>query len=415
MNINDKFTVEIIDQETTGRGVARIDNLVVFVSNALIGDTVEVEITKVKKSFAEAKILNIITESKERTNYNCPFYESCGGCDIGHQEYESQLNFKKKKIINSLEKIGGLKDIKVLDVVPSKDSEYRNKISLKVSGNKIGFYKLNSYEIVDIDNCLISNSKINKILKIIKKFIINYPNHNIKEVMIRSTSATMIRIISDEFKLNVEFISEFDSELLINSIIVNNKTIYGTDYINISLLGLMFNVSPDSFFQVNTKQTENLYNKVIEYAELNKNDTVIDLYCGVGTITSVLAKVCKNVIGIEEVEDAIINAKENMLLNNINNAEFMTGKVEDLIDKISDSIDVIVLDPPRNGSDPKTLDSIMKLNPKKIIYVSCDPVTLARDLKTLSTEYDVIEVSPFDLFPNTHHVECIAKLCKKNI
>ncbi len=411
MKINDTYVVKIIDQESGGRGIAKIDNLVVFIDNALTNDTCEIRITKVKKNFAEAETIKVIANSNERIENDCPFYPLCGGCDLRHQDYNSQLKFKKKKVIMAMERIGKLNNVNVLEVVPFNPYKYRNKVVLKLRNEQIGFYQKGSYNIINIDNCLISNHIINKVIKIIKKFIINNKNHNIKEILIKAEEELMINVISEE--LSTKFIDAITKEIHVDSIIVNNKVIYGNDTISIKLLDYTFKVSHKSFFQVNTKQSENLYKKIIYYANLKKSNVVLDLYCGVGTITTILSKYCQKVIGVEIVKDAIINAKTNAKENNINNIEFINDKVENLITKIKNNIDVIILDPPRNGSDSTTLNNIVAINPPRIIYVSCNPETLARDLKILSSEYKVIEITPFDMFPNTNHIECVVWLEKK--
>lgn len=408
MKVNDKYNVKIIDQETSGRGVTKINDFVVFVDGALINDTCEIRIANVKKNYAEAEIVNITMMSNERVDNDCLYYPSCGGCDLRHQKYEYQLAFKKKKVITSLERIGKLSNIKVLDVIPNNPYYYRNKVTLKVDGNKLGFYKKNTYEVIDIDKCLISNDKINECICEIKSFINKYPNHNIKEVFIRSEKEVMIKIISYDFKLSNELINVFNGH--VDSLLLNDEVLYGNDHINMSLLDYNFKISSNSFFQVNKEQTERLYNKIISYIKQENINIALDLYCGVGTITALLSKCCNRVIGIEVVKDAIDNAEENIRLNNIDNAEFINDKVENVINKISENIDVIVMDPPRNGSDKITLDTIIKLKPKVIIYVSCNPTTLARDLNALNNNYKVEEITPFDMFPETEHVECVCKL-----
>jgi 23S rRNA (uracil1939-C5)-methyltransferase len=408
MKENEKYIVKITDQDSFGRGITRINNIVVFIDNALIGDTVEIIITKVKKRYSEGKILRIIKESKERITYECPYYDKCGGCNIGHQSYEYQLNFKKKKVTSAIERISKI-NTKILDVVPSNRFNYRNKAILRLNNNNIGFYKEETNEIISIDKCLICNDKINDIIKYISNYIKNN-KHSIKEIFIRADKEVMISF--DAINLDDTLINNLTNTISIDSIYLNNKLIYGKENINIKLLGLDFIVSKDSFFQVNKSQTERLYSKIVEYISDTKNNVILDLYCGVGTISCLLSKYSKKVIGIEVVKDAIDNANKNKDLNNINNIEFICNRVENVIKDINDKIDIVVLDPPRSGSDTTTLNTIKELNPKKIIYVSCNPETLARDIDILKDKYYVEEITPFDMFPNTYHVECIALMTK---
>ncbi len=399
------------DQDSTGRGVGKLNDKVVFVNGGLKDEEYTIDVVFDKNNYSEANIVSIEKQSDERRKYDCP-YTDCGGCDIGHQEYDCQLLFKYNKVKKAIERIGGLDNIKILDVIPSKETEYRNKVVLNVNNDAIGFYKNNTHEVIDIDNCIICNKKINELIVILKKFIAKYKEHNINNVFIRSENETMINIIAYNFKLKNELIEHILKNTEVNSILVNGKVIYGERYITIELLGNKFKASSESFFQINKEQTEKLYNKVIEYSNTGKN-IALDLYCGVGTITALLSKNFNKVIGIEEVKSAVFDAKDNMELNNINNVEFLCGKVEFLLDKIKDKVDLVVVDPPRNGLHNNTVKSILDIKPESLIYVSCNPETLARDLKLFNNDYTIEEVSLFDMFPNTHHIESIAKLVRR--
>lgn len=404
--MKDKITT--YDQDSVGRGVGKLKDKVVFINSGLKDEEYTIDIVFDKNNYSEANIVSIKKQSDERRKYDCPFID-CGGCDLGHQKYDYQLVFKYNKVKKAIERIGGLKDINILDVIPSSEVEYRNKVVLNISDDKIGFYKNNTHEVIDISSCIICNKKINELIVILKQFIAKYKDHNIKNVFIRSEDETMINIIADNFKLKKELIEHINNK--VNSILINGKVIHGERYIIIELLGYKFKVSSESFFQINKEQTEKLYNKVLDYSKKYKG-VALDLYCGVGTITALLSKHFKKVIGIEEVKSAVFDAKENMEINNIDNVEFICGKVEFLLNKIEDKVDLIVVDPPRNGLHTNTITSILNIKPKTVIYVSCNPETLARDLKVLSCEYIVNEISLFDMFPNTHHVETVVSLSK---
>ncbi len=412
---NQLIETKIIDQNNNGEGIAKINGMVVFINETLKEDIVNIKITQIKKNFARGKVVTTIKNSSERTTPPCIYYSECGGCNLQHQDYIHQLKFKEKKIKNALEKIGELKNVNVNSILHGEDYNYRNKVSLKVNGQSIGFYKKISNDIVNVNECIISDKKINNIIRIIRKFINDYNCNNIKEIIIRTSNNNeiLLSIHTDKFNLSKEIYNLLNNE--INTLIIDNKLIFGNGYITESVLNLKFKVSHSSFFQVNKYMTETLFYTVLKQVENIKNMVVLDLYCGTGTLTLLFAKHAKKAIGIENHNNSIINAKENAKLNKINNVDFILGKVEDKIDSIINKrIDIIVLDPPRKGSDKKTLNAIVKINPLKIIYVSCDPVTLARDLNFLEYKgYKTVNIQPIDMFPNTMHVECVVLLEKK--
>jgi 23S rRNA (uracil1939-C5)-methyltransferase len=416
VNINDKIEGEIIGQENSGQGYLKLDGFIIFVENGLKGDVGQILITEVKKNYARGKMIVFDKLSDERVLPPCPYYEECGGCQLQHQDYISQLKFKELKVKMALEHIALLKDIKINPIISGDDYYYRNKVTLRVDGNKLGFYKHDTNTLVDIEKCIICDDKINEVIKYLKDYINDNPNHNIKLIMIRHSNYNNELMLSvDNITKKKNFISFITNKVSnIGTIIINNKVEHGNGYIKENINDMIFNISALSFFQVNTRQVEKLYKLVIDYASLTKKDKVLDLYCGTGTITCLLSKYCHQILGIEVIEDAIKDAKDNAINNNVSNIEFIVGKVEDNISKLLDHhIDTIVLDPPRKGSDTKTLSSIIKINPNKIIYVSCSPTTLARDLKyLLSNNYKIEEITPVDMFPETEHVECVVKLIK---
>ena len=398
-------TAKITDFDYMGRGIARIDGIVTFISGALLDEIVELKITKSNKKFNEGEVVKVIKKSKDRIEPICPYYNKCGGCDLMHMNYNAQLDFKRNKVITTLKKFAKL-DIKVNNIIPADEIyNYRNKITFHVN-NDIGFFKKKTNEFVHIDSCYICDERISKLLVQLKKLDLT----NIKNITIRCSKniQELMLIIEADEDLDISKIKGVDSIYLLK----NSKYIlkYGNKNIAEKMNDLVFYISPSAFFQVNTHQAIKLYDKVKEYAALNGNETLLDLYCGTGTISLYLSNSCKKVYGIEINEDAIKDANINKEKNKIKNAEFYCLNANQFLNKIKDKIDVLVVDPPRGGLDNKTIDSILKLKPNRMIYVSCDVSTLARDLKLLSEEYQVLEITPVDMFPNTCHVENVCVL-----
>ena len=388
-----------------GRGISFINEKVCFVEKALPNEVLEIEITKDKKNYSEGKIINYLSKSDYRINPKCPYYQKCGGCHIMHLEYKKQLKYKEEKLKELLEKFTGLKDIKINNIVSSKGKiNYRNKITLHGLNNKIGLYQEKTTNLIKITSCLLVSDIINSIIERLNNYF--EANETIEEIIIKNTSLNEIMIIIKGNINKYRFINNFSD---INSIYLNNQLIYGKESITEKINNLYFEIYPNSFFQVNYNTMLEMYNKVIDYYKNNKNLRVLDLYCGTGTIGMLIAKYCSEVIGVEVNDDSIISANKCKEKNNINNINFYLGKVEDKIDMFND-IDSIIIDPPRSGLDKHTINTIIKLKPKSIVYISCDPVTLSRDLNILKDCYNIIEVTPIDMFPNTYHVESISVL-----
>ena len=411
MEVEKEIVVKIIRYNNEGEGVALYNDLVIFVKGVLVDENVLVKITEVKKNYARAKLLSILSTSNDRRISLCPFYEECGGCDIMHIDSNAQLSFKKKKIEDVFKKICKL-DINVSEVMSFNNLYYRNKVTLRVQGNKIGYYKQKSNTLVDINECLICDKHINDVIKIIREFISHYKTHKINKVMIRSAKDEIMIYLDS---LNKRWYDKFIDRLkFVTSIYVKDNLIYGINSINQKINDLVFDISPKSFFQVNTETISHLYTYALK--KVVDQNICVDLYSGTGTITMLLAKKSRRVIGIESNSQAIDDAKNNLLLNNIDNVEFKLGRVEDLIDDLKDlNIDTLVLDPPRSGSDKRSLRALLKIKPKNIIYISCNPVTLARDYNVIRNLYEIEEIKGFDMFPNTHHVECVTLLCCKTL
>lgn len=412
IKIDEIYDVNIEGLENEGAGVCRINGMVVFVPKALTGEKVRIRITEIKKNYAKGKVIEVLEKSKHRVDSGCPYYEECGGCNLRHQDSKENLKFKKEKVENAIKRIGRL-NIKVKDVVSSfRDDNYRNKASFKVENNKIGFYSEGTYQLVDIKECKLMKKEINDSLYYIRKYLEENKNE-IKNVTVKYGNA-MNEILIDIYSVNESDINICD--FLINNlsslktIIFNDKIVYQNGYISQIINGLMFNCSAKSFFQVNDMQAEKLYNLAIKSAKLKKSDTVLDLYCGTGTISCIVSSHVKKVIGVEIVEDAVRDAKCNLMINNINNVKFIVGDAAKKVSKIKEKVDVIFVDPPRSGMDRKMISIIKNIKAEKIVYISCNPVTMARDLNYLSDTYITSEVTPVDMFPNTAHVECVCLL-----
>lgn len=410
------YKVEIVSLDHQGRGIGKIDNKTVFVPNALPGEVVEVEITNEKKKFCEASVNRILQKATERIESICPYFSVCGGCDLLHISYEEQLKYKQAKIVDIMKRYCQVNfDIK--NIISSNVFHYRNKVVFHVSNGKIGYYKEKSNKLIEIDTCLLVDKKINAIYNCIQKANLD----NIEDIIIRYGLRT------NEIMVILNVIGNINEKMWINllkdkvsSIILANKnnfkTIFGKDYIIEKLFDYQFIITNNSFFQVNTLQTEKLYSKAIEYADIKDNETVLDLYCGTGTIGILASKYAKKVIGIEINEEAVKSANKNKELNNIKNIEFYVGDTGKILSKHHYKVDTVIVDPPRAGLNNQAIKEILDIHPKKIVYVSCDPMTLARDLNLLSETYDIKELTPVDMFPNTAHIECIVKaFCKKKI
>lgn len=451
---NEEYILDIVSQGYEGEGVAKIDSYPIFIEGALKGEKVKVKIVKVNKNFAYGKLLEVIEKSEGRVEPKCKYFKKCGGCKLQHMNYETQLDFKWERVKDCIKKIGGLSEDLVEYPIGMEENpyKYRNKVQLPIGMDKskpvLGFYAPRSHDIIDIEECLIQEEDANKISKITREWIEEFnimpafvdgkfnKKGLLRHVMIRKgfkTGEVMVVIVATrkDLKHINELIKklEFHVEGLKSVVLcVNAKdtnviltpecyTLWGEDYIQDYIGDFKFNISPLSFFQVNPMQTEVLYNKVLEYAELTGKETVFDAYCGTGSITLFLSQKAKKVYGVEIVEPAIINARENAKMNNVSNTEFFVGKSEEVIPKlIKEGVkaDVIVVDPPRKGCDIKLLKAIGETKPERVVYVSCDPSTLARDLKILDElGYKTEKVQPVDMFPQTAHIENIAKLVRK--
>lgn len=405
IKINDEYKVEILKQDHFGRGICRIDDKIVFVENTLSGELCTIKITDIKKKYLNAEVINIEKENNNRQIPKCPYYKDCGGCHIMHEDYQIQLDFKMMKVKELLERNANL-NIKLSDIIYDKEYNYRNKVIFHGDNQKIGFYHNKTHKVIEVTECIITDKRINKIYKNILTYI---NKKDIKELMIRTNSSQEVML---DIKGNIK--ENNLKDLDVETIYLNNKLIKGTGYITEDILGLKFKIYQTSFFQINYNVMLKMYQKVIDFYKDKNYNKVLDLYCGTGTMGMLISKYVKEVIGVEIEKSSIESALECSKINNIKNISFKEGKVENYIDEFK-NIDSIIFDPPRSGLDNHTIEIILKILPKSIIYISCDPATLTRDLNYLKDKYDIIEIQPFDMFPNTYHVENMAVLIRKNI
>ena len=447
---NKEYVVDIVDIGQGGVGIGKYEGFTVFVEGGLIQDKVKVRINKSKKNYAVGDIVEIIEKSPFRVDRICSDdLKDCGGCQIQELDYNKQLELKTNEVKQVISRIGKLENVEIHETIGMQSPcRYRNKAQFPIQNingsTAIGFYKKKSHDVIPTDMCVIQHDINDKIIKIIKTYIQAYNvsiyNETTHTGVLRhlvtkvgfTTNEVMVVLVANG--TNLPHLNELASVLKENilgfkTLVLNvnkaktnvilgkeNKVIYGNGKINDYIGDLVFEISPLSFFQVNPVQTEVLYNKALEYAELKENDTVFDIYCGIGSISLFLAQKATKVYGIEIVEDAIKDAKINAKLNNLNNVEFYVGKAEEVVPKMyseGKNAKVVVVDPPRKGCDEKVLDTIVSMKPDRVVYVSCNPSTLARDLAYLDERgYKCVEIQPVDMFPHTMHVECCAKIVK---
>lgn len=408
LEINKEYTAIIESVSSDGNGVCRIGGMAVFVPFTAKGDEVKIKITNMKKRFAEGVVTEIIEPSPDRVTPDCAAYENCGGCQLRHIKYDRQLQIKKDIVENAMRRLGGFKDFSVEEIIGMENpTRYRNKTIFHADNGKIGFYSPKSHTVVPVADCAIGMEENAAIIKAAAEF-------DIKEIFTRksfSTGEIMVSVTADNADTDELLKSLLGAGGKVASVYLNGEKIYGADTITDTLCCIKYKISPESFFQINPVQTEKLYAKALEYADLDKTMTVMDIYCGIGTISLCAAKRAKSIIGVEIVEKAIEDAKENAKINGITNAEFYASSAEKIVPyliKSGEAPAVVILDPPRKGSDEKTLGAIVKATPKRIVYVSCNPSTLARDARFLSNNgYTIKRAAAVDLFPHTAHIETI--------
>ena len=387
-----------------GRGIGYLDGKITFIPWTIPGDVVEVIVTENHKKYNVAKVKHFIKYSEKRIQPPCPYFTKCGGCTLQNLAYNDTLEYKVKKIKNIFKK--NKIDINLEIIANSNPYNYRNKISLKVINGKIGFFENSTHQLVEIDGCIISSQALNKCIPLIEKMnIIN------GSITIRCNQNEEILIIiesQDNLKIDIDSLKK---EIKLVGIIINDKTFYGENYLFERINNVLFKISYDSFFQVNPSVASKLFQIVKDNISLN--DKVLDLYCGVGTLSLMAAANAKSVVGIEIVPNAILNAIFNASINSVDNTCFVLNDVSEAVSKISLDFNKVIVDPPRRGLTKEAIEVLLKIRPEKIIYVSCDPQTLVRDCKLLSENYDIEKSYVLDMFSYTYHVETVLILKKR--
>jgi 23S rRNA (uracil1939-C5)-methyltransferase len=459
--------LDIQDIGFEGKGIARTnDDFVIFVKNTIPGDIVKARVKKIKKNLAEATLVEIIKESVNRITHKCPYFGICNGCKMQNADYNFQLEMKRNTVKNAFERIGGFDNLNIPQVIGSENIYYyRNKLEFSFSNQRwlteadmgktedknfaLGFHMPGFIDkVLDINNCSLQSEISNKILNLTGDFykkrnetIYTTKTHSgyLRYLVIRQSAFTndlMVNLITHNE--NRELISEYADLLkkevpeittFVNSISTAKSqvaqadyfnTIFGNGYINEKIGSYSFKITPFSFFQTNTSQAKALFDAVIRLADFNKDENVLDLYCGTGAISIYISEYVRNILGVELSEESIQIAKENAELNNVNNCEFISSDVKEYLSVsipaeagTSTSFDTFILDPPRSGVHPKSAEHILNMEPKKIIYVSCNPSTQARDIKLLEEKYKITAMQPVDMFPHTFHIENVARLDRK--
>ena len=456
MNKNDEVLADIVGISHEGDGVGRAGGFALFIRGALPGERVRAKVTKVKKQYGYARLLEVVEASPDRVDAPCPVFRQCGGCQLQHMDYEAQLKWKRQLVVDALVRIGKLPAVRVHPTIGMDVPwRYRNKSQIPIGygkeGNKkglpvAGFFAQGSHRIIDMDVCLIQHEVSDRVIARVKEVVrqLGIPLYDeerhegvLRHVAVRvgfATGEVMVVFVTNGPHLPKRDLLVHDIRARIpgvasicqniNSARTNvifgpeTKVLWGREVIYDTIGDIRFAISARSFYQVNPAQTRVLYEKAVEYAGLAGEETVIDAYCGIGTISLFLARRAKKVYGVEIVPEAIADARRNAELNGITNVEFAVGKAEEVIPEWRRQgirADVVVVDPPRKGCDPALLDTILALRPRRVVYVSCNPATLARDLRILEDGgYRTVEAQPVDMFPHTVHVECCVLIERKS-
>lgn len=448
VNKNDEFKLNITGYTSEGGGVGKFDGQAIFVENTAVGDEILCHIIKAKKTYAIGKAMKIIKPSKSRIEPECTSFKSCGGCSFGHIKYEEELEYKAQKVEDAFKRIGGLSPEFKPIISSPETTRYRNKAQYPVRRENgilnIGFYAKKSHRVIDGGDCLLQPQDFTSIIEIFRKWInensVTVYNEEIgigliRHIYLRKAFATgeiMVCVVingvalpnSEELTEMLKAVGGFKT-LVVNinrektNVVLGEKclNLYGDGYITDILCGVKIKLSPLSFYQVNRNGAELLYKKAAEYVEPTPDQTILDLYCGTGTIGLSMANSVKELVGVEIIPEAIEDAKVNAKINSIENARFICGDASVAAEKLKEEgikPDTVILDPPRKGCAENLLKTVAEINPQKIVYVSCDPATLARDCaRLLDSGYEVKEVTPVDIFPRTSHVESVALLNKK--
>ena len=442
---NKTYTGTVEGYSSEGLGIVRLDGAVVFVPQAVRGETIDLKITKVMKTCAAGEIVKIHKPSSERSNPECPYYGKCGGCDFQHLSYTEELWAKRQRVQDALTRLGGT-DLQVEEIIGAKNpAHYRNKSQYPVGADgAIGFFQARTHRVVPVDRCLIQSEVSDKTAKAVGDWMKRYKVSAYDErtgkglirhiyVRVNKQGESLCCIVANgkqlprepELAAYIQAAAPRTVGVVLNTntkkgnVILGDKyrTLWGQDFLMDTLCGLTFKLSVPSFYQVNRDQAEVLYGKALEFAGLTGEETVLDLYCGTGTITLCLAKRAKRAIGAEIVAPAIRDAEENAKRNGVENAEFFCGDAADIAAKLETEglrPDVITVDPPRKGLAPEVIASVAAMGPKRVVYVSCDPATLGRDVKLFAgLGYEAVRACAVDMFPGTRHVETVVLLSRE--
>ncbi len=447
---NEIYKAEIVDYTTEGSGVCKINGIAVFVPSAAVGDQADIQILKAAKNYAFGKIRTLHCPSPYRTAPDCEVFPQCGGCTMRHIRYEAELAFKQKRVVDALTRIGGIDPHLVSPILPADSPEhYRNKAQLPITLDsegkvRVGFFAPRSHRVIPLNDCRLQSSAFASAIR----HFLQWANQNhippydetthtgiLRHLYLRyaeQTDELMVCIVANARQLRkenqlVQFLSDNLPNLKTIVLNINTdktnvitgkicRTLYGDGYITDVLCGKQFRISPLSFYQVNRSQAEKLYHQAMELADLKLHETLLDMYCGTGTIGLTMADKVKRLIGVEIVPQAVEDARSNASANHIDNAEFICGDATQAADNLQKrhlQPDCIVLDPPRKGCESSLIDTIVQMSPSRVVYVSCDPATLARDIKLFSDKgYLLQKAVPVDLFPRTTHVECVVLMTK---
>lgn len=393
MKEKDILTVTIVDDNHLGNGIAKKDDLTIFVPQTTKDDVVEIKVNKISKKIANADVVKYITKSNNHQNVKCPYYDKCGGCDLLHIPYDREKELKEKYIKKLM------KDFD-LSIVSFNREKYRNKVTLHVSNNSLGYYKKDSNSLIPINHCLLLSDSINKTIEMLKNINLD----SIKEIVIKDATGVLVSIYGSISKQDLEYIKKDP----IKSIYINDKLAYGEEYLKIRFKNIIYNINSESFFQINNECAEALYKKIKE--EVGSCDSLLDLYCGTGSIGLYLHENVKHITGIEINKNSVKCAKKNIIDNNIKNYTIINADASKIGKK---NYDVVIVDPPRSGLSKEVINIINKMDNKKVIYISCNPSTLKRDLDIL-TKYVIKDISVFNMFPGTKHIETLVVLERQN-
>ncbi len=437
---NEVYEIEITGMTEEGDGVGRVDNMAVFVPYTIVGETVRVLIVKVLKNYAFGKLLEVLKPSLHRVKAECPYFYQCGGCQLWHMDREAELLYKRQKVEDCLRRLGKLE----ITPEPTADcgvmERYRNKAQYPVTPDGIGFYRRNSHQVIPMTDCRLQGEQDAVVLTQVTEWMAeigiepyNEENHTgtLRHIYLREGKGEILLVLitrtEEPLEVNCLLQKLKEKKLPIVGIVQNindqktnvvlgrkNSLLWGRDYLIDNIGDVKFKISPQSFYQVNRFETKELYQLAVEFAGLTGHETLWDIYCGIGTIGQFMAKKAGKVIGVELVPEAVVNAKENAEINQISNCEYYCGKAEVLVPKLvaqGERADVVILDPPRKGCEERLLDAVASVRPKRIVYISCKPSTLARDLNYLAQKgYETLKVIPVNMFPKTSHIESIALL-----